>query len=398
MAPEMAATESGNNMKVPALRLSSFYFAYYAALGAFNPYWSLYLKARGQDVAAISILMSLWYATRIIAPSTWSTLASRSGHPIRWLRAGSLLTLASFAVFTLNLDFASLFLAMCVFCFMYNAVMPQFESITLSHLVGRSERYGRIRVWGSIGFVSIVALFGVLLDHLPVTLLPWMMLPLFAAMLASSFANDYGRTPATTVAEEGTPFSVRLRRPEVIAFFIVALLLQVSFGPYYTFYSIYLDEHAYSTSALGIYWSIGVILEIAVFTFSTWIFRRWSAATVLIASTIAASLRWAIVAIWPESAILMAFAQTLHALSFAAFFAASMQFLVLFFPGRQNGHAQGVFYGFSSGIGGVIGALLSGQVWKMSGGESAFLLASTVAALAVVVAWIWIRPAMRRVR
>jgi MFS transporter, PPP family, 3-phenylpropionic acid transporter len=398
MAAEIATTEAGTTMKVPALRLSSFYFAYYAALGAFNPYWSLYLKARGQDVAAISILMSLWYATRIIAPSTWSTLASRSRQPIRWLRAGSLMTLASFAVFTLDLDFASLFLAMCVFCFMYNAVMPQFESITLSHLVGRSERYGRIRVWGSIGFVSIVALFGVLLDHLPVTLLPWMMLPVFAAMLASSFANDYGRAPTSTVAEEGTPFSVRLRRPEVIAFFIVALLLQVSFGPYYTFYSIYLDEHAYSTSALGIYWSIGVILEIAVFTFSTWIFRRWSAATVLIASTIAASLRWAMVSMWPESVTLMAFAQALHALSFAAFFAASMQFLVLFFPGRQNGHAQGVFYGFSSGIGGVIGALLSGQVWKMSGGESAFLLASVVAALATVVAWIWIRPAMRRAR
>jgi MFS transporter, PPP family, 3-phenylpropionic acid transporter len=398
MAAEIAASEAGANTKVPTLRLSSFYFAYYAALGAFNPYWSLYLKARGQDVAAISILMSLWYATRIIAPSTWSTLASRSGRPIRWLRAGSLLTLASFAVFTLNLDFGSLFLAMCVFCFMYNAVMPQFESITLSHLVGRSERYGRIRVWGSIGFVSIVALFGVLLDHLPVSLLPWMMLPLFAVMLASSFANDYGRAPTTTAAGDGTPFSVRLRRPEVIAFFIVALLLQVSFGPYYTFYSIYLDEHAYSTSALGIYWSIGVILEIAVFTFSTWIFRRWTAATVLIASTMAASLRWAMVALWPESATLMAFAQALHALSFAAFFAASMQFLVLFFPGRQNGHAQGVFYGFSSGIGGVIGALLSGQIWKMAGGESAFLLASAVAALAAIVAWIWIRPALRRAR
>jgi MFS transporter, PPP family, 3-phenylpropionic acid transporter len=398
MAAEIAASEATTNMKVPTLRLSSFYFAYYAALGAFNPYWSLYLKARGQDVAAISILMSLWYATRIIAPSTWSTLASRSSHPIRWLRAGALLTLASFAVFTLNLDFGSLFLAMCVFCFMYNAVMPQFESITLSHLVGKSERYGRIRVWGSIGFVSVVALFGVLLDHLPVTLLPWMMLPLFAVMLASSFANDYGRAPTTTVAEDGTPFSVRLRRPEVIAFFIVALLLQVSFGPYYTFYSIYLDEHAYSTSALGIYWSIGVILEIAVFTFSTWIFRRWPAVTVLIASTLAASLRWAMVAMWPESATLMAFAQALHALSFAAFFAASMQFLVLFFPGRQNGHAQGVFYGFSSGIGGVIGALLSGQIWKMAGGESAFLLASAVAALAAGVAWIWIRPAMRRGR
>jgi MFS transporter, PPP family, 3-phenylpropionic acid transporter len=392
MAPDMAATKASTTIKVPTLRLSSFYFAYYAALGAFNPYWSLYLKSRGQDVAAISILMSLWYATRVIAPSTWSTLSSRSAKPIRWLRAGCLLTLASFAVFTLSLDFAALFAAMCVFCFMYNAVMPQFESITLSHLVGKSERYGRIRVWGSIGFVSIVALFGVLLDHLAVSILPWLMLPLFAGLLVAAFANDYGRPPAQVEADDTTSFSRRLWRPQVIAFFIIALLLQVSFGPYYTFYSIYLDEHGYSTSALGIYWSIGVIVEILVFTFSTWIFRRLSAAAVLLISLVAATLRWAMVALWPDSAILMALAQTLHALSFAAFFAASMQFLVMFFPGRQNGHAQGIFYGFSSGIGGVLGALLSGQVWKASGGEMAFMLASASAAVAVVVALIWIRP------
>src|SRR5690606_4606542 len=123
-----------------------------------------------------------------------------------------------------------------------------------------------------------------------------------------------------------------------------------------------------------------------------WIFRRWHAATVLIVSLIAASLRWAMVATWPDNVILMAFAQTLHALSFAAFFAASMQFLVLFFPGRQNGHAQGIYYGFSSGVGGVAGALLSGQVWRIGGGEQAFLFASAVSAIAIVVAWIWIRP------
>lgn len=388
----MKAGDASTNSKIPTLRLSSFYFAYYAALGAFTPYWSLFLKGRGQDVAAISILMSLWYATRVVAPSTWGALAARSANPIRWLRVGCLLTLISFAVFTMSLDFAGLFMAMCVFCFMYNAVMPQFESITLSHLVGKSERYGRIRVWGSIGFVAVVALFGVLLDHFPVTTLPWLMLPLFAGLLLSAMANDYGRPPPALTEPDTTSFMSRLRRPQVIAFFVVALLMQLSFGPYYTFYSIYLDEHGYRTSALGIFWSIGVVVEIAVFTFSTWIFRRWAAATVLMVSVVAASLRWAVIALWPDSTALMAFAQTLHALSFAAFFAASMQFLVLFFPGKQNGHAQGIFYGFSSGVGGVLGALITGQVWKAAGGETAFLLASATAAVAAVVVWIWIRP------
>lgn len=383
----------GAHAEIPMLHLASFYLAYYAALGAFTPYWSLYLQAQGQDVAAISILMSLWYATRILAPSTWSALAARSSRPIRWLRVGCVLTLLSFAVFTVPLDFKALFIAMCVFCFVYNAVMPQFEAITLSHLVGRSERYGRIRVWGSIGFVLVVSLFGVLLDRLGEVNLPWLMLPLFGALCISAWFNDYGNTQASTVDGGGVPFMDRLKRPEVIAFFVVALLCQICFGPYYTFYSIYLAEHGYSTSALGMYWSIGVILEIGVFAMSGWMLRRWSAVTVLLASLIAASVRWAMVAAFPDSAVMMALAQATHSLSFAGFFAASMQFLAVFFPGRENGHAQGIYYGFSSGVGGVLGALLSGLVWKTAGGEWAFFMASAVAALACAVAWVWIKPA-----
>ena len=125
---------------VPMLRLASFYFAYYAVLGAFTPYWSLYLQSQGMGVAAISVLMSLWYATRIVAPSAWTTLAARSPNPIRWLHAGCVLTVLSFAAFLVPWKFAGLFAVMCAFCFFYNAVMPQFESITQSHLHGRTDR------------------------------------------------------------------------------------------------------------------------------------------------------------------------------------------------------------------------------------------------------------------
>ena len=61
------------------------------------------------DVAAISVLMSLWYATRIVAPSTWTTLSSRSPHPILCLQVGCLLTVLCFCLFLRPLGFAGLF-------------------------------------------------------------------------------------------------------------------------------------------------------------------------------------------------------------------------------------------------------------------------------------------------
>jgi len=369
---------------VPATRLAAFYFAYYAALGAFSPYWSLYLKARGQDVAAISVLMSLWYGTRIVAPSCWSWLAARSRAPVRWLRIGCAIALASFLPFLLPLGFNGLLVAMAVFCFAWNAVMPQFEALTLSHLGARSERYGTIRVWGSIGFIAIVAGLGVAFDHVPITWLPWFMLPLFGGLLASSFANDYG--PAAIVVADIEPgFRERLMHPEVRAFFAVTLFAQMSFGPYYTFFSIYLEQHGYRPSSLGAYWAIGVAVEIVLFFASARIFARWNARTVLFVALVSAALRWCVTALLPENVPLMVLAQATHALNFAALFAACMQLLAAFFPGRMNGHAQGVFYGFSSGGGGVIGAWLAGALWHIDGGRTAFLVAGSIAALAALI-------------
>lgn len=374
---------------IPFRRLAGFYFAYYAALGAFTPYWSLYLQSKGLQVGAISVLMSLWYAMRIFAPSTWTTLAAHSPKPVRWLWIGAVLTVLSFAGFFLPLRFAGLFVAMCLFCFFYNAVMPQFESITQSHLGERNHLYGRIRVWGSIGFIAVVAGYGGLIDRLGIAALPWLMLPLFVTMLGFAFANDYARRPDEIDHSLDGGFRTRLRRPPVIAFFAAAFLTQVSFGPFYTFFSIYLKEHGYSPSAQGLLWSAGVLAEICVFFLSARIFRRWDAGKVLAFAMASAALRWWAVAAWPDNVAVMTLAQTSHAISFGAFFAAVMQLLARFFPGRLNGHGQGLFYGLSSGVGGVAGALLAGQLWRISG-EAAFAVCGFIALAGAAIAWRWL--------
>ncbi len=376
---------------VPVARLSSFYLVYYAALGAFTPYWSLFLASRGMSVTAISVMMSLWYATRVVAPSIWTSAAARSANPIRWLRAGCILTLLTFAAFLLPLEHAWLYPAMVVFCFFYNAVMPQFESITLIHLGGDSHRYGLIRVWGSFGFIAVVSLFGWLIEHHGAGRLPWLMLPLFALLVASGFANRYARNiPARSADAEG--FWQIVRRPAVLAFFIAAFLEQLSFGPYYTFFSVYMDQHGYATSTLGLMWTVGVLFEVAVFFTISRFFRRWDASWLLILSMGSAALRWWATALWPENLAVMLIAQSTHCLGFAAFFASAMQLLAGYFPGRLNGHGQGLFYGFSSGLGGVLGALIAGQLWPLGNGQVAFLVAGGFALVGTLIAWRWIPP------
>lgn len=375
----------------PVVRLSSFYFTYYAALGAFTPYWAMHLQTRGMGITAISVMMGLWYATRVVAPPVWAGLAAASPRPIRWLRIGSLLTLASFACFLPEQPAWSLFAVMVAFCFFYNAVMPQFEAITLGHLGARAHLYGLIRVWGSIGFILVTTVFGWLIERHGAGMLPWAMLPLFALMAASAFANrDAGHAGPRGRAD--ARFWRIVRQPKVVAFLVAAFLEQLSFGPYYTFFSIYMDSRGYPTSMLGLMWTVGVVFEVLVFFTIAGFFRRWDASWLLLASMASAALRWWATALWPDSLPVMLLAQATHALGFAAFFAASMQLLARHFPGPLNGHAQGLFYGFSSGLGGVLGALVAGQLWPFGDGRVAFLAAGGFALLGAVIAWIWVVP------
>lgn len=376
---------------VPTARLSSFYFFYYAALGAFTPYWSLYLQSRGMTVTAISVMMSLWYATRVVAPSTWTSLAAASPRPIRWLRIGCVLTLLAFTGFLLPQPQWILYAVMIAFCFFYNAVMPQFESITLTHLGSDSHRYGMIRVWGSLGFIVVVTLFGWLIERHGARQLPWMMLPLFALMTATAFMNRYARHVGSHSADADGFWTI-VRRPAVLAFFIAAFLEQLSFGPYYTFFSLYMDQHGYATSTLGMMWTVGVIFEVAVFFFISRFFRRWDASWLMIISMGSAVLRWWATALWPDNLPVMLVAQSTHCLGFAAFFASAMQLLARYFPGNLNGHGQGLFYGFSSGLGGVLGALIAGQLWRFGDGKVAFIAGGFFALAGTLIAWRFLPP------
>lgn len=370
-------------MSVPVARLSSYYLFYYAALGAFTPYWSLFLTSRGMSVTAISVMMGLWYATRIVAPSTWTSIAAASPHPIRWLRIGSVLTLLTFCAFLLPLPQPWMYPAMIVFCFFYNAVMPQFESITLTHLGNDSHRYGLIRVWGSLGFIAVVMGFGWLIEGSDgssrADLLPWLMLPLFALLVASSFANRYARN-FHKADGDASGFWQIVRKPAVLAFILAAFMEQLSFGPYYTFFSVYMDQFGYATSTLGLLWTVGVVVEVGVFFTIGRFFRRYDASWMLLIALISSAIRWTVTALFPQHLAVMLVVQTAHALGFAAFFAAAMQMLATYFPGRLNGHGQGLLYGFSSGVGGVLGALIAGQLWNLDQGRTAFLAGAGFAA------------------
>ena len=373
---------------MPYWRLSGFYFFYFAALGALLPYWGLYLKQLGFDALAIGELMAVPMATKIVAPYIWGWLGDRLGRQISIVRAGSLLTtIIFFGVFWLT-GFWELALIMALFSFFWNAVLPQFEVITLSYLQEQVAKYARIRVWGSVGFILTVILLGIAVDlRGPGIVLP-VLLVLYASIWISSLIirDPHREKPAGDQA----PIISILKIPAVIAFFTVCFLLQMGHGAYYAFYSIYMESEGYSKTLIGQFWALGVIAEVVVFIFMHHLLDRFGARNILLASLLLAALRWLLIGNFPQSLLLMLFAQILHAATFGTFHAAAIHLVHHYFTGQHQGRGQALYSSLSFGAGGALGSLVSGSLWSTAGPAITYAVASFVSLVAFFIAWRWV--------
>ena len=375
-------------MSLPRVRLAAFYFCYFAALGAFLPYWPLYLQGQGYGPEQIGWLMAILPSTKLVSPSLWGWLADRLGKPLPLIRWGSFLALICFLPLLSSApDVVAVAAVLLVFGFCWNATLPLFESLTLFHLQDRPERYGQIRLWGSIGFILSVWLLGKLLEGvLVINQLPLIMTGVLVGQWLSSLATP----PAPVRVHESSPVALGciLRRGEVLAFFAAVMLLQVSHGPYYSFYSVYLDAHHYSDVAIGALWALGVVAEVVLFRYMSWFLDRYRLRTLFMLSLGLSAIRWLMIGWGGEYPGLLLLAQLLHAASFGMAHSVAIHFVHRHFKGTLHSQGQALYAGLSFGLGGAMGSLYSGEYWSSWGPQWVFTAAAVASLLALgLVGW-----------
>jgi PPP family 3-phenylpropionic acid transporter len=358
-------------------RLGGIYFAYFVFVGVFAPYFGLYLQSIGQAAWQIGLLLSLMALVRIVAPYLWAWVADRRGWRARLLNATLAAAIAAYGGLFATTSFAGLFAALAAFALFSSATMPLVESITLASLRGRIERYGVIRLWGSVGFIGAVLGAGWALDRTAIANLLWLMLaPLVATLALAATLRDApaGRAAA---AEPVLPHALR---PEVLALLGANVLMNVAHGPLYAFYSIYLDAAGYSKTAIGALWSLGVLAEIGVFLAAPWWMKRFGAHQVLIACFAIGTARFALIGWGVASPALLVLAQLAHAATFGACHAASVALMNRWFPGGRQVRGQALYTSVAFGVGGFLGAAASGLAWEAIGPAWTFTAAAAAAA------------------
>jgi PPP family 3-phenylpropionic acid transporter len=355
-------------------RLSRFYFIYYFFVGAFVPYWGLYLKSEQFSPADIGILMSLFQISRIFAPNFWGWLADHTGKRAQWIKLTAFLGLCGFTAVFWAHGFYWLFFVMAALSLFTSSTLPLAESLTLAHLATTNGHYSRIRMWGSLGFIVAAVILGFLIDFAGIKSLLWFLLMVQMTL----FILSYTLPDPKVVAHEHDHYSIWqvIKQPNVIALLIGCALMVTAHGVLYNFYSIYLSDHGYSKGMIGLLWAVGVICEIGIFILMPKIMARYTLKTILLVSLALAILRFGMIGVAVDSLAMLILAQTLHAATFGSFHAASVEVITQFFNGRHQAKGQAIYNSVAYGIGGTVGGVAGGYALQYLGGQVTFMLAA----------------------
>jgi PPP family 3-phenylpropionic acid transporter len=382
----MGATQAqaGPRQLVPFAALSATYFAH---IGFFNPYLPLWLKSLGLPITVISLLASVQSFTRVFAPYAWGALSDHTGERVKLLRYSA--TVALIASAGLWMPGGAWWIALVLLLlFTHTSSMMSLTEAAMAHLVaGDWGRYGRVRLWGSVGFMLTVFAAGAWFERFGMGSFPgWTAVTLAGVLLCTwrlpnvKEAAHHGQAPRE-------PIAPALRQPAVRWFFASLLFHVMAHFAIYGFFSLYLDSLGYSKATIGALWAVSVVVEIAWFYAQGRLIARMPMENWLVVCALATVARMAITAGLGRWLLALYVAQLLHALTFATHHTACIAMVSRHFPGRMRGRGQALFTVTGYGLGGVAGVLAGGEIASRWGFQALYAAAAGLAIAAFACAW-----------
>ncbi len=364
------------------LAFAAFFFFYFCYIGLMSPYASLYFAHLDFTAFEIAVLMSMFQVTRMIGPFFWGWLADMRRDRLGIMRTTAVMATLLFpAIFFLE-GFAAFLIWMFVLNIVISSLMPLGEAATVHALQKENafdERYGRLRLWGSMGFIVMVMSAGAWFERFGIEGLPWFGVVALLIMTVLTWALR--EPPIEAPLQQAIRFAHVLKNTQVQWFMASHFWMIFAHAALYVFYSLYLDHLGYSKAVIGIFWMLGVLAEVIFFYYQKHFFARFTSRQLLLAAYLVAALRFALIAYWPVFWVLL-FAQLMHAVTFGVHHSASIKMLQIWFHGPLQARGQALYSTVSYGIGGTVGGIAAGYVWEHLGAAHVFGVAAISSALA----------------
>jgi PPP family 3-phenylpropionic acid transporter len=364
-----------------AFRLGFFYAAIFFTTGVQLPFWPTWLSTRGLTAGEIGALLAVSQWIKVATNPLAGVAADRSGTPKRIMLPLSLAAVAGFVLFLPAHGFVSLVLLGALTSASLSALFPLGDKVALAAAVAGTLDYGRVRLWGSVGFIVAALLAGQLIGITGADSVLYLLIAAAAAIAGACAALPEGN--ASNRTRRRTTWRL-LARPSLLLFFLAAALIQGSHAVYYGFSTIHWRGLGLSDGVIAALWAEGVVAEILLFYWGAGFLGRFGPLGLLALGGGAGLVRWLATALATGLPIL-ALLQLLHGLTFGAAHLGAMHHLARRLPPEQAATGLALYSTVVGGLGQGLLLLLAGSLYGMAGGL-AYLAMAALAALGAVIA------------
>jgi len=364
--------------------LSTFYYFYFSIVGVYIIFIPKVLAEIGYSAIEIGLILGASPLVRFILPFLF--MKGLKLNTKIFNLALVIMSLSSISFYFSVHDFYKLLLSNIFLGVGLSLILPYIEFISLE-IIGK-EKYGRIRLFGSIGFIFIALILVNFLSSYREYLSALLLLTLVTAIIAFVIVRLKDR-------EKVVDTSSKEKDINLLADYKLwggLILMQMSFGSFYNFFTIYSTDNGIKLDMTIYLWSFGVIFEIVMFFFQAKLLRK-NLLTLLKFTTFVTALRWLLVFSFADSLGILFFTQSIHALSFALFHSAAISYLHHLYKNKTL--AQQFFSGITYGFGGLSGAVIAGYIYELYP-EYLFLSSAFMAFSAFVFLSLWQREVERR--
>lgn len=389
-------------LRSPAVRTSIFYATLFTSGAVSNPFLPIWLSERGIGTGEIGVINAAPIFAMIVINMIVGRLADRASDWRTVIVIGSIIAAIPPIFLLFRDDYVSILIIWTLLIVPFQAIAPVVDAAAYRMTRRTGMDFGAIRVWGTIGFVAVTLVAGVVLDRMgagafvplliAVSLLRALVslgLPLFRS------PDEYSRPMHPIDAPINPLIAIRLGqlwRPWFLMTLIGAALLHGSHMMQMGFGALIWAEEGIPGWVIGILWAVAPTAEILAMVYFERITKCFAARHLILLGCLCGALRWWGFALEPDIWVLVLL-QTLHLATVGLTFLGITNFIANWTSEDIAAEAQSFFVMIRQVV--TVVALLGFGILAGTMGAGAFYVAavlSAIGAVMVVVSLVLMNP------
>ncbi len=339
--------------------ISAYYFVFFAAYACFFPYLALFFQSVGLTGSQIGLINGVTPLISMLFAPLWSGIADATQRHKAFALMGMLGMIGISVFLPFTHTFQVIFPIMIAYYVFSAPVMPIMDSNAIATLGEKRDKYGRIRMWGTISFAIVSPLIGRLVQTISISWAFWITALWFflgfLIIIPMRIHVDRTAYPLT----QGIQLLMRNRK--WLFFLLTVVISGIGIAICQNYLFIYLKSLNASESIMGLSLTLSTLGEIPILFFGNRLLKVFGPGKLLRFSILFTGLRLLFSALAP-SPWLVILVQILHGFTFPILFIAGIAYCAEIAPAGMRATTQGMFnavyFGIAYAIGGFVGGIL----------------------------------------